>query len=360
MSENFNGPLHEMARTTPTQYLNDSCAVSELEYALARGVSGATSNPVIVLNTLKKEMHLWREHIAQIVCDNPTWHETRIAWKVYEDLGLNGARMLLPVFEASGGVLGRLSIQTDPAAYNDAEATLAQAMYFAGLAPNIQVKIPCTAAGISIIEEATFRGVNLNVTVSFCVPQVLAIGESIERGLCRREAAGHDVSKMRPYATMMVGRLDDWLKVVAKKQSIAIDPEHLEWPGVAAFKRATELFAERGYRTRMLSAAYRNFLHWTEFVGGDVALTIPWDWQVKFNDSGVRPDPRMHLPVDPGILRSLSTALPEFRRAYEPDGMSVREFDTFGATVRTLRTFISGWHDFVAVVRDFMLPDPDR
>jgi transaldolase len=360
MTTKFNGPLHEMASTTPTQYLNDSCAVSELEYALARGVSGATSNPVIVLNTLKKEMHLWRERIAQIVRDHPTWHETRIAWQIYEELGLNGARMLLPVFEGSGGVLGRLSMQTDPAAYNDAETMLAQATYFAGLAPNIQVKIPCTSAGVSIIEEATFRGINLNVTVSFCVPQVLAIGDAIERGLRRREAAGHDVSKMRPYATMMVGRLDDWLKVVVKKESIVIDPAHLEWPGVAAFKRATQIFAERGYRTRMLSAAYRNFLHWTEFVGADVALTIPWDWQVKFNDSDVRPEPRMHLPVDPAILHSLSSTIPEFRRAYEPDGMSVREFDSFGATVRTLRTFISGWHDFVAIVRDFMLPDPDR
>jgi len=360
MTNQFNGPLHEMACTTPTQYLNDSCAVSELEYALARGVSGATSNPVIVLNTLKKEMHLWRERIARIVHDNPTWHETRIAWQVYEELALNGARMLLPVFEGSGGRLGRLSIQTDPAAYNDAETTLRQAMHFAGLAPNMQVKIPCTAAGVSIIEDATFRGVNLNVTVSFSVPQVLAIGEAIERGLRRREAAGFDVSTMRPYATMMVGRLDDWLKVVVKKDSIAIDPGHLEWPGVAAFKRAAQIFAERGYRTRMLSAAYRNFLHWTEFVGAEVALTIPWDWQVKFNDSEVRPERRMHVPVDPKILDVLNTGIPEFRRAYEPDGMSVREFDSFGATVRTLRTFISGWHDFVAVVRDFMLPDPDR
>jgi transaldolase len=360
MTSAFNGPLHEMASTTPTQYLNDSCAVSELEYALARGVSGATSNPVIVLNTLKKEMHLWRDRIAAIVRDNPTWSETRIAWQVYEELALNGARMLLPVFEASGGQLGRLSIQTDPAAYNDAETTLRQAMYFAGLAPNMQVKIPCTAAGVSIIEEATYRGVNLNVTVSFCVPQVLAIGEAIERGLRRREADGRDVSTMRPYATMMVGRLDDWLKVVAKKESVAIDPSHLEWPGVACFKRAAQIFAERVYRTRMLSAAYRNFLHWTEFVGADVALTIPWDWQVKFNDSGVRPERRMQLPVDSAILDELNTKLPEFRRSYEPDGMSVREFDSFGATVRTLRTFISGWHDFVAVVRDFMLPDPDR
>ena len=51
--------------------------------------------------------------------------------------------------------------------------------------------------------------------------------------------------------------------------------------------------------------------------------------------------------------------LPDFRRAYEPDGLSVEEFDGYGATVRTLRSFISSYHDLVAVVRDFMLPSPD-
>jgi transaldolase len=51
--------------------------------------------------------------------------------------------------------------------------------------------------------------------------------------------------------------------------------------------------------------------------------------------------------------------VPDFRRAYEPDGLAVAEFDTYGATVRTLRGFIGSAHDLIAVVRDLMLPDPD-
>ena len=109
----------------------------------------------------------------------------------------------------------------------------------------------------------------------------------------------------------------------------------------------------------MLSAAYRNFYHWTEFVGGDVSLTMPWEWQVKFNESGVRPVPRMDEPVQPEIVDALYNEFADFRRAYDEEGMTVEEFDTFGATVRTLRSFISAWHDFVAVIRDFMLPNPD-
>jgi transaldolase len=355
----YNGPLHQMASTMPTQYLNDSCAVSELSYAIERGAIGATSNPVIVGNVLKKEMHLWHDTITKMARDNPTSSETQIANKVYEALSITGAKLLLPVYEASGGKVGRLSIQTEPALYNNAEAMFTQALHFASLAPNIQIKLPCNSAGASLIEELTYRGVTLNVTASFNVPQVLVIAEGIERGLKRRDAEGKDSSAMTPYATMMVGRNDDWMKVWVKKHGIDIDPAYLEWCGVACFKHAYEIYQQRGYRTQLLAAAYRNVQHWTEFVGGKACMTIPWDWQVKFNESGIKPEARMHVPVEPVILNALLDKIPEFRRSYEADGMSVSEFDSFGAMVRTLRSFIEGTHSFVGMVRDVILPNPD-
>lgn len=354
-----NGPLHEMTLTTPTMYWNDSCSVEELTYAIERGANGATSNPVIVLNVLNKEMHLWRDRILQVISDNPTWNETQVSWQVYQELALNGAKLLMPTFERQERTWGRLSIQTDPALYRSRDALLEQTTYFGSLAPNMQVKMPATSAGIGMIEEATYRGVNLNVTVSFSVPQVLAAGDAIERGLKRREAEDKDISTMSPVVTMMVGRNDDWMKVLAKRDNIDINPEYLEWAGVACFKKAYGVYQERGYRARLLSAAYRNFLHWTEFVGGEVVLTMPWEWQVKYNASDVKPTPRMHVPVDKEIIDALYSKIPDFRRAYDVDGMSVQEFDTFGPTVRTLRSFIEAWHGFVAVIRDMMLPNPD-
>ena len=57
--------LQQMAATTATDYWNDSCSVEELTYAVARGATGATSNPTIVGEVLKKEMHLWRDRIAR-------------------------------------------------------------------------------------------------------------------------------------------------------------------------------------------------------------------------------------------------------------------------------------------------------
>ena len=136
---------------------------------------------------------------------------------------------------------GRLSIQTDPRYYRDTEAILRQAARFNELADNMIVKIPATAAGIPAIEEATYAGITINATVSFTVPQAVLVAEAVERGLRRREAEGKSILHMGPVCTIMVGRLDDWLKVVADKQGILTDPGHLEWAGVAAFKKAYQI-----------------------------------------------------------------------------------------------------------------------
>jgi len=237
-----NGPLNEMTLTTPTQYWNDSCSVEELKYAITRGAIGATSNPVIVLNVLKKEMHLWKDRIQQVIEENPTWSEIQVGWQIYQELAVNGAKLLQPVYEREHRKFGRLSIQTDPAFYRNGDAILEQAEYFHGLAPNMQVKVPATSAGIGMVEEATYRGVNLNITVSFTVPQVIASAEAIERGLQRREAEGNNISTMSPVVTMMVGRTDDWMKVIATSDNIDINPEYLEWVGVACFNKAYVIY----------------------------------------------------------------------------------------------------------------------
>ena len=99
--------------------------------------------------------------------------------------------------------------------------------------------MPVTAAGVKAIEEATAAGVSVNATVSFTCPQALAVADAVERGLKRRESEGKDTSKMTPVCTIMVGRMDDWLKVIQKKENIAVTPGVLDWAGVAVFKMPT-------------------------------------------------------------------------------------------------------------------------
>lgn len=352
--------LQIMAETTDTDYWNDSCAVSELEYAIPKGAVGATTNPVIVYNVLKKEYDLWEDRILEIINENPHYDEDEVAWQLIEEMAVKGAGLLYPVFQRENGLKGRISIQTNAKYYRDADRMAEQAVKFNALAPNIQVKIPATEAGVKAIEEATYRGVNINATVCFTVPQAMAVGEAVERGLKRREAEGKDTSGMSPVCTIMVGRLDDWLKIVADKEGIITDPAYLDRAGVAAMKRAVKLYREKGFKTRMLTAAYRSRLHWSELIGGNIIHTIPYKWQVRYNNSDVEIKNTTDMDEDPRMIDELSRKFPDFKRAYEPDGMKLEEFDTFGATMRTLRGFIGGYNKLVDIIRDLMIPNPDE
>ena len=355
----YKSPLHEMTQSTPTCLWNDSASIQELTYSIEHGAVGATCNPVIVLGVLKKEMNLWKERILQLIKERATADEEEIGWQLVREISTKAAGLLKPVFDQHRGKNGRLSIQTDPRFFRNPEAIVAQAEEFSRLAPNMIVKIPVTRAGIPAIEEATYRGISINATVCFTLPQCIAVAEAVERGLTRREREGKDVASMGPVCTIMVGRLDDWLKVLIEKDNIAIDPGYLEWAGVAVFKKTYQLFRQRGYRVRLLSAAFRNHMHWSELIGGDIVISPPYSWQVRFNASDIEVRDRIADPVDPKIVHELSAKFGDFRRAYSEGGLSIEEFDAFAPTRRTLRQFIAACHDLDALVRDFMMPNPD-
>ncbi len=358
-SASFKSPLHEMTQSTQTCLWNDSASIQELSYSIEHGGVGATCNPVIVVGVLKKEMSLWRNRILGLIKELPTATEDEIAWQLVREMSVKAAELLKPIFDKEKGRNGRLSIQTDPRLFRNAKAMADQAVEFNALAPNMIVKIPVTIAGIPAIEEATYRGISINATVCFTLPQCIAVAEAVERGLKRREQEGKEIASMGPVCTIMVGRLDDWLRVIMEKENIAIDPGYLEWAGVAVFKKTHKLFRERGYRLRLLSAAFRNHMHWSEFIGGDVVISPPYSWQVRFNASDVTVRSRIDDPVDPKIIDELSRKFVDFRRANTEGGLTSEDFNTFGPTRRTLRQFIAACYDLNGIVRDVMIPNPD-
>lgn len=334
-----------------TKYWNDSCSISELKYAIERGAVGATTNPVIVKNVLDKELDNYREYIAGLVKDNPTASEDELAWMVIEKMAIDGAKLLEPVFDSTKGT-GRISIQTNTKYFNNAEKLAEQAIYFSKLAKNMQVKMPVTSAGIKAFEEATYAGVSINATVSYTVAQAVAVAEAVERGLKRREAEGLDNSNINPACTIMVGRMDDWIKHVTARDGIIIDPECMEYVGVAMIKKAYKIYNEKGFKTKLLAAAYRNHHHWSAFIGGDLLMTIPYKWQKWFNESNIEVKARMEEEVPENFIEQLRK-VPDFVKGY--DGMEIEEFDTYGIVNKTLDQFSQGYDDLVKIIRKFMI-----
>ena len=348
--------LQEAVKTFPQMEVwNDSCSCKELTYALEQcEASGATTNPAIVFNVLKKELPDWEDTIKKIIADNPTFTEDDVAWKTIEALGLKAAKLLEPMHEKAHGQRGKISFQANAKFYQNPEKLVEHACQLASLAPNIQIKAPASKAGIEAFEEMTYRGVSINATVSFTVPQALAVAEAVERGLKRREAEGKDISWMHPVCTIMGGRTDDYLKAYLKGKDYIVHPEALEWAGVAVFKNAYKIYKERGYRTKLLFAAYRNLHHFEQFIGGDVVLTITSDFQKKYNGTKVEIKNNMDTPVPQQWLDELMT-IDEFRRAYEPDGMKPEEFQHYGAFLRTINQFLGSYAGLVELVRKYMI-----
>jgi transaldolase len=351
-------PLQQTAATA-TDIWNDSCDVDELTYAIEHGAVGATANPTIVHDVWKKDPAHWSARVRQLAEDRPGATEVDLAWAVVEEMSEAGARLLEPAFQRFGGRQGRLSMQTNPTFWRNPEPMLSQGIEFTKVAPNVIVKFPATRVGIRVIEEATYRGVSINCTVSFSVSQAVAAAEAVERGLAHRDRDGRPTTDMGPVITIMVGRLEDWLRVLVDRDGTVVHPAALAYSGVAVFKRAYRIFQERGFRARLLAAAIRHHLHWSEFVGGDVVITLPSAWQKKFNASSVTVRERMDDPIDPEYIDPLRRAFPDFEKAYEPDGLTVDEFDSFPPTIRTLRAFIASYHDLLAAVTDAQLPNPD-
>ncbi|GAE76137.1 transaldolase [Cutibacterium acnes JCM 18918] len=348
------GPLLDASRTTPTALWNDSADLDELRQSIAFGGVGATCNPVIGYTTIKKHPDIWEDRIRAIAENNPTWESPK------SDGRPSRTCQSKPQSSSSRSSSStRAETVVSPSrpirAASRRQALADQAEEFSNLAPNIIVKIPCTSVGIEAIEEATYRGVSVNVTVSFTVPQAVKSAEAIERGLQRRAAEGKPIDEMGPVVTIMAGRLDDWLKIVAERDRLFIDPGHLEWAGIAAIKRANQIFVERGFHSRVLCAAFRNVLQWSELIGGDLVVSPPFKWQKRINDSDYHVVPRIDEPVAAEHLDALKK-IPEFMRAYDPDGMTIKEFDTFGATRRTLRQFLQADADLDTLVRDIITP----
>ena len=89
-------------------------------------------------------------------------------------------------------------------------------------------------------------------------------------------------------------------------------------------------------------------------VGGDVIITLPAAWQRRFNASPVDVRRRIKELVDPSYVAELRR-MPDFVAAYEPDGLAVADFDAWGPSVKTLRTFIGSYHELLHLVGEALL-----
>jgi len=334
-----NGYLEWAIRNTKTSWWHDSADPAELQLGLDRGAVGVTTNPFLANVALTDNRELWRDQIDAVLSQN--LDKGAKAEALMRIAVANAAKMVQPEYDRSSGERGYVCAQVDPSRQGDRDVMLPMARRFHEWAPNIAVKLPATAAGLDVLEECASEGITTALTVSFTVPQTVAIGGRHRAGAERAKAKG--VQPGRCYAVIMIGRLDDYLRDVVHDSAAEISESDIQRAGIAVTKRAYSIYQERGYTAELLVAALRGDYHMTELTGADLIMSIHPKSQGSLVARGLPEEERIDIPVPDSVIERLNR-LPEFVRAYEPDGMEPKEFIGYGATQRTLTQFVEiGW-----------------
>ncbi len=331
--------LNWVISNTKTSWWHDSADTDELANALEHGAVGVTCNPYLSTLAIAKWRPKGDAEIEAVIAKG--YPAEQKAEELMRIAVTRCANMLLPQYEKSGGEKGYVCAQVNPSRTGNRKAMLEMARRFHSWAPNITVKLPGTAAGLDVEEECIAEGISTTITVSFTVPQVVGAAERHRAGLARAKAKG--IKPRKCFPVIMIGRLDDFLREVANDNDPSITEEDIRWAGLACTKRAYQIYQERGYEAELLIAALRGPYHLTELAGGDMIMSIapgPQVWFIKQDQ-----------PRNVGIGREIPAAslarlqkLPEFVKAYEPNGMAPLDFVGYGVTQRTLSFFVeTGW-----------------
>ena len=324
---------------TRTRWWHDSAEQAELDLGLKRGAVGVTTNPFLSNIALNKNREMWSAAIDEVLARKLPAESKAEALMQIAVTG--AAAKLLPEHQASGGRSGFVCAQVNPLHAGDRDCMYAMAKRLHAWAPNIAVKLPATLAGLDVLEDCAAEGITATLTVSFTVPQAVAIAERHRAGIARAREKNVDPGKC--FAVLMIGRLDDYLRDVAHDNQAVISEADIRQSGLAVAKRSYQIYQERGYEAVLLVAALRGAYHLTELAGADLIMSIHPSWQEPFVTQDYPREERIHEPIAAEVVERLCR-LPEFERAYEPDGMPPSEFIGFGATQRTLSQFSEvGW-----------------
>ena len=330
--------LKWLAGETKTQWWHDSADTNEINISLGNGAVGVTTNPPLAAAALNADPEGWRPAIEDISKDlSPNeMTEERI-----RRVTLKAAELMMPTFESTNKMHGYVCAQVNPQIPGEAKEMFEMAKRLHDWAPNIAVKLPVTNAGLEILEECAALGITVVGTVSFTLPQVLAVAERYQAGLARARKAG--VEPGRCFAVVMVGRIDDYIRDVAHDTKADVSESDIIQCGNAIIKRGAQIFKEKGYEAVLMPAGMRGAYHATEIAGADLTMSIHPKIQKMLAELSGPFEERIDVPVDKDVLDRLSK-IPEFVKAYEPDVMKPDEFMSYGVVQKTLAQFLAtGW-----------------
>ncbi len=172
-----------------------------------KNVVGVTTNPTIFASALAKG-ELYDEQVRELAAQGVT--TDRAVFEITTDDVADASKIFRPIYDATKGFDGRVSIEVEPGLAHDTEGTVsaAKALWAKVDQPNAMIKIPATKAGLPAITEVIGNGISVNVTLIFGIERYLEVVDAYLSGLEKAKAAGHELSTIHSVASFFVSRVD--------------------------------------------------------------------------------------------------------------------------------------------------------
>lgn len=332
-----NGYFWRVRAQSLTRFWINNVSRAEARMAIEAGAVGCTQNPSYCWKMLihDEEKEYASGKLKEIMLAESDDNEVQV--RLQRELVEKIAEIFRLVWEESGGRYGYVSIQGDPF-HEDADTILRCARYNREAGPNIMVKVPATEHGLEAMEVLFAEGVPVNATEVFAIRQVTDVCEMYER-------VTRGMKNPAPtYFSHITGIYDEYLKNYVKKKKIDISSDVLWQAGLAVARKAYHYMKDRQYKVGFIGGGARGLQHFTEMVGGDVAITINWKGTA---DKLIAEDPpvvyRLFNPVPPQVIDELLIKVDEFKRGYISDAISPEEYEEFGPVVLFRSSFEKSW-----------------
>ncbi|WP_285138319.1 transaldolase [Microbacterium sp. lyk4-40-TSB-66] len=326
----------------------------------ARNVSGVTTNPTIFAGALSKG-EAYEGQVKELAAAGADVDEA--IFSITTDDVRDACDIFLPVFEATGGVDGRVSIEVSPDLAHDTDATVAQAKDLSARVDrkNVLIKIPATKAGLPAITEVIGAGISVNVTLIFSLERYEEVIDAYLAGVEKAQAAGHDISTLQSVASFFVSRvdteIDKRLAALGTDEAAALKGK----AGIANARLAYELFEKKFSEDRAkklldAGATVQRPL-WASTGVKDPALpdTLYVTELVAAGTVNTMPEKTLEATFDHGVITG-DTITGAYAEAHEVfDRLAAAGVDVADAT-QTLEDegvekFIASWHELQDTVK---------
>ena len=326
-----------IAKFTPTRLWINNVTPEEARLAIAAGAESCTQNPTYPYKMLTHPTH--KAHALQLLDEIMTRESDDDAAQSALQLALVAeiAEEFLPVYEATHGRGGYVTIQADPFK-ETVEYILKAARAHCAAAPNIMAKIPAIPAGLEAMKVLLREGLPLLAT------EIMSVAQAMDCAKIYQEAYSEMAAPPVMYMAHIPGIFDEQLGYEVTAQHIDVPADYLHQGGVAVAKKIQQLVNNRGYAIGLCSGGARGLHHFTEMVGSQYAVTINWQGAAEtlLNEDGPVCN-RFSCQADAEMLDELCYKVPSFRKAYEIHGLAPEEYTDFGPVGLFRQNFEAAW-----------------